>query len=197
MIWSCKQAFQHRINPKSLCRPTFQRKILKPDGRNVENSLVSWRIITLKHDNTYTLWNMLLGKWNLILISTLFYFLIVKKRKVDDDDSEPSTSKRLPTKMKSSYTHHLTWFYIIIYRCVCLSAHLLFDSLYFLIAVVLEKDVTCRYCSTFKPVYLNDQCICPKCSQRRVCSKCKCRRQAHNYTSKDAEVMNELFWNIT
>src|SRR6218665_3650724 len=43
-------------------------------------------------------------------------------------------------------------------------------------------------CSAFKPVYLDDQGICPKCSQRRVCSKCKCRRQPHYYTSKDAEV---------
>src|SRR6218665_761073 len=71
---------------------------------------------------------------------------------------------------------------------VYMYAHLLFAILYFLMVVVLEKDVTCRYCSAFKPVYLNDQGICPKCSERRVCSKCKCRRQAHYYTSTDAEV---------
>src|SRR6218665_3903503 len=62
-----------------------------------------------------------------------------------------------------------------------------FTILYFLM-IVLEKDVRCRYCRGFKPVYLDDQGICPKCSQRRVCSKCKCRRQAHYYISKDAEV---------
>jgi len=92
-------------------------------------------------------------------------FLIVKKRKVDDNDPEPSTSTGLPTKMQSNYMHYLTWFYIIIYRCLRLYAHLLFVNLYFLVVVVLERDVTCRYCSTFKPVYLTDQGICPKCSQ--------------------------------
>src|SRR6218665_2678137 len=46
-------------------------------------------------------------------------FLIVKKRKVDDvDDLEPSTSTGLPMKVQSNYMHHLTWFYIIVYRCV-------------------------------------------------------------------------------
>src|SRR6218665_1248911 len=88
-------------------------------------------------------------------------FLIVKKRKVDDvDDLEPSTSTGLPMKVQSNYMHHLSWFYIIGYRCGRLYAHLLFVSLYFLMIVV-EKDVTCRYCSAFKPVYLDDKVSAP------------------------------------
>src|SRR6218665_2685147 len=126
--------------------------------------------------------------WEMKINIDFILFLIVEKRKVDDvDDPEPSTSTGLPIKMQSNYMHHLTWLYIIVYSCVCLYAHLLFVILY-LLMVVLEKDVTCRYCSAFKPVYLNDQGIFPKCRQSRVCSKCKCRRQAHYYTSKDAEI---------
>src|SRR6218665_3366619 len=95
-------------------------------------------------------------------------FLIVKKRKVDDvDDLEPSTSTGLPMKVQSNYMHHLSWFYI--YNRIHMHAFVgTFTILYFLM-IVLEKDVTCRYCSAFKPVYLDDQGICPKCSQRRVC----------------------------